>query len=355
MVEDIAKINIHKVAHSRLPNVDWENLPFGKVFSDHMFTMDYSNGQWQNPEIMPYGDISMSPATSVLHYGQSCFEGMKAHKDNSGNVLLFRANDNIKRLNISANRMCMPDVPEDLFLEALKSLLNVDRGWVPSLEGYSLYIRPFLFATDPYVGIRPSVTYKFMIFTCPVGAYYSSSVPVKIETKYSRAVSGGTGFAKAAGNYAAALFPAKLGQDQGFTQLIWTDAKEHKYIEESGTMNIIFMVNGKLLSPMSGDTILDGITKRSILDIARSWGVEVEERRISVQEIISSFENGTMQEAFGAGTAATIAPINKIHFNGQDYILPSSDQESFSSKILKHLIDYKKGAIEDTFGWIESV
>ena len=174
MVEDIAKINIHKVAHSRLPNVDWENLPFGKVFSDHMFTMDYSNGQWQNPEIMPYGDISMSPATSVLHYGQSCFEGMKAHKDSSGNVLLFRANDNIKRLNISANRMCMPDVPEDLFLEALKSLLNVDRGWVPSLEGYSLYIRPFLFATDPYVGIRPSVTYKFMIFTCPVGAYYSS-------------------------------------------------------------------------------------------------------------------------------------------------------------------------------------
>ncbi|MBG16301.1 MAG: branched chain amino acid aminotransferase [Crocinitomicaceae bacterium] len=355
MVEEIAKISINKVSDSRLPNVDWDNLPFGKVFSDHMFTMDYFDGQWQNPEIVPYGDISMSPATSVLHYGQSCFEGMKAHKDNEGNVLLFRVNDNIKRLNISATRMCMPEVPEDVFLEALKSLLNLDRGWVPSMDGYSLYIRPFLIATDPYVGIRPSVTYKFMIFTCPVGAYYSSAVPVKIETEYSRAVRGGTGYAKAAGNYAAALYPAKLGQDQGFTQLIWTDAKEHKYIEESGTMNIIFKIDGKLLSPMSGDTILDGITKRSVLDIARSWGMQVEERKITVQEIITAFENGSMEEAFGAGTAATIAPINRIHFNGQDYLLPNAGENDFSLKILNHLNNYKKGVVADEFGWINSI
>jgi branched-chain amino acid aminotransferase len=354
-VEEIAKISINKVEHSRLPKVDWENLPFGRVFSDHMFTMDYYNGQWHNPEIVPYGDISMSPATSVLHYGQSCFEGMKAHKNKDGKVLLFRASDNIKRLNISASRMCMPEIPEDFFYEALESLLDLDRGWVPSMDGYSLYIRPFLIATDPYVGIRPSETYKFMIFTCPVGAYYSSAVPVKIETEYSRAVKGGTGYAKAAGNYAAALYPAKIGQDQGFTQLIWTDAKEHKYIEESGTMNIIFKIDGKLLSPMSGDTILDGITKRSVLDIARSWGMEVEERKITVDEIIAAFENGTMQEAFGAGTAATIAPINRIHFNGQDYLLSSAGEHDFSSKILSHLNNYKKGIVADDFGWINSI
>jgi branched-chain amino acid aminotransferase len=352
MVEDISKISIKTIEHSRLSTVDWKNLPFGKVFSDHMFTMNYANGHWENPKIIPYGNIDMSPATSVLHYGQSCFEGMKAHKNDKGEVLLFRVNENIERLNISAERMCMPEIPKDLFVEALKSLLEIDRNWVPSLDGYSLYIRPFIIATDPYVGIRPSETYKFIIFTCPVGAYYNSSVPVKIETEYSRAVQGGTGFAKAAGNYAAALYPAKLGQDNGYTQLIWTDAKEHKYIEEAGTMNIIFRIGDKLLSPKSGDTILDGITKRSVLDIARSWGHEVEERRVTVEEIIKAFENGTIQEAFGAGTAATIATINCIHFNEQDYLLPEPTKDFFSTKVLSYLNDYKKGLVEDKFNWL---
>ena len=210
LVEEIAEIQINKTSNSRINQVDWENLPFGKVFSDHMFVMDYKDGQWQNPQIQPYGDLSMSPATSVLHYGQSCFEGMKAHKNEEGDILLFRPYENASRFNVSADRMCMPTIPEDFFVDALKSLLEIDRKWVPNMDGYSLYIRPFLIATDPYVGIRPSETYKFIIFTCPVGAYYSSAVPVKIETEFTRAVKGGTGFAKAAGNYAAALYPAKL-------------------------------------------------------------------------------------------------------------------------------------------------
>ena len=352
MVEEISKISINNIEQSRLSSVDWENLPFGRVFSDHMFTMDYANGQWENPEIVPYGNLAMSPATSVLHYGQSCFEGMKAHKNDKGEVLLFRVNDNIERLNISARRMCMPEIPKDFFIEALKSLLSLDRDWVPSLAGYSLYIRPFLIATDPYVGIRPSQTYKFIIFTCPVGAYYSSSVPVKIETQYARAVQGGTGFAKAAGNYAAALYPAKLGQDKGYTQLIWTDAKEHKYIEEAGTMNIIFNIDGKLITPLSSDTILDGITKRSVLAIARAWGYEVQERKVTVAEIISAFENGTIKEAFGAGTAATIAPIKLINYNDQDYVLPVASDQDFSSKVLAYLNDYKKGLVDDQFNWL---
>ncbi len=355
MVEEISEIKIQKTEKSRLSEVDWNNLPFGKVFSDHMFVMDYKDGQWSNPKIQPYGDLSMSPATSVLHYGQSCFEGMKAHRNEKGEVVLFRPYENASRFNISAERMCMPSIPEDFFIEALISLLQLDRDWVPTEDGFSLYIRPFLIATDPYVGIRPSETYKFIIFTCPVGAYYSSAVPVKIETEYTRAVQGGTGYAKAAGNYAAALYPAKLGQEQGYTQLIWTDAIEHKYIEESGTMNIIFCIGDKIITPASSDTILDGLTRRSVLEIAKDWGMEVEERKISVEEIVTAFENGSIVEAFGTGTAATIAPISYIHYDGQDYFLPESNNELFSTKVLNYLKSYKKGMIEDKFSWLKKI
>ncbi len=352
IVEDIAEIQIQKTLNSRINQVEWNNLPFGKVFSDHMFLMEFSDGQWNNPQILPYGDLTISPATSVLHYGQSCFEGMKAHKNEDGEILLFRPYENASRFNISAERMCMPTIPEDFFMEALKSLLKLDREWVPNKEGYSLYIRPFLIATDPYVGIRPSQTYKFIIFTCPVGSYYSSAVPVKIETEFTRAVKGGTGYAKAAGNYAAALYPAKLGQDQGYTQLIWTDAEEHKYIEEAGTMNIMFRIGDKLITPASSDTILDGLTRRSVIEIAKDWGIEVEQRKVSVDEIVNSFENGTIKEAFGAGTAATIAPISLINYNGQDYVLPESNENEFSSKVLSYLNEYKKGKVEDKFNWL---
>ena len=341
--------------NSGLDQLDWDNLPFGKVFSDHMFSMRYENGEWQQPKILPFQDIKMSPATSVLHYGQSCFEGMKANRNKEGEILLFRPYDNARRFNASAERMCMPTIPEDVFVNQIKQLLDVDREWIPMRNDYSLYIRPFLFATDPYVGVKPSDTYEFIIFTCPVGAYYQNSVPVKIETEFTRAADGGTGFAKAAGNYAAALYPTKLAEKDGFQQLIWTDAKEHKYIEEAGTMNVMFVINDTVLTPKSSDTILDGITRKSVVDIARDWGFNVEERKIAVSEIIEAFEKGTIKEAFGAGTAATIAPIKSISFEGVNYELPEQNADSFSSKVLSYIDSYKRGEVVDKFNWIEKI
>ncbi len=352
MSTDLLNISITQTTNSRINSLDWNDLPFGRVFSDHMFTMDYKDGAWQQASIQPFGDLSLSPATSILHYGQTFFEGMKATKSDNGEILLFRPEENAKRFNLSAERMCMPEVPVDLFIEALRTLLNIDREWVPSKEGFSLYIRPFMIAMDPYVGIRPSDTYKFIIFTCPVGAYYSEPVPVKIETKYSRAVEGGTGYAKAGGNYAGSLYPAVKGQKEGFRQLIWTDAKEHKYIEEAGTMNVLFVIDGKIITPASSDTILAGITRRSVVDIARDWGYEVEERKVSVEEVISAIKEGRLTEAFGAGTAATIAQISAIHFDGTTYDLPAVEGREFSNKVLTYLTDYKHGKVEDKFGWI---
>ena len=353
LVQKTTEIELTK--NSGLNQLDWDNLPFGKVFSDHMFSMRYQNGEWQQPRIIPFQDIKMSPATSVLHYGQSCFEGMKANKNKDGEVLLFRPYENARRFNASAERMCMPTIPEDVFVNQIKQLLDIDREWIPMKKDYSLYIRPFLFATDPYVGVKPSETYEFIIFTCPVGAYYQNSVPVKIETEFTRAADGGTGYAKAAGNYAAALYPAKLAEKDGFQQLIWTDAKEHKYIEEAGTMNVMFVVGDTILTPKSSDTILDGITRKTVVDIAKDWGLKVEERRISVSEIIESFEKGTIKEAFGAGTAATIAPINSISFDGFNYKLPETDSNSFSSKVLTYIDNYKRGEVVDKFNWIEKI
>lgn len=341
--------------NSGLDQLDWDNLPFGKVFSDHMFSMRYENGEWQQPKILPFQDIKMSPATSVLHYGQSCFEGMKANRNKEGEILLFRPYENARRFNASAERMCMPTIPEDVFVNQIKQLLDIDREWIPMKNDYSLYIRPFLFATDPYVGVKPSETYEFIIFTCPVGAYYQNSVPVKIETEFTRAADGGTGYAKAAGNYAAALYPAKLAEKDGFQQLIWTDAKEHKYIEEAGTMNVMFVINDTVLTPKSSDTILDGITRKSVVDIARDWGLNVEERKIAVSEIIEAFEKGTIKEAFGAGTAATIAPIKSISFEGVNYELQQPNADSFSSKVLNYIDSYKRGEVVDKFNWIEKV
>ena len=248
--------------------------------------------------------------------------------------------------------MCMPTIPEDLFVNALKELLKVDHNWVPKNPSHSLYIRPFMFATDPYVGIRPSESYRFMVFTCPVGSYYSEAVPVKIETTYTRAASGGTGFAKAAGNYAAALYPAKLAQNEGFKQLIWTDAKEHKYIEEAGTMNVMFVMDGKLITPLASDTILDGITRRSVVEIAQDWGMEVESRKIEVAEVINALKNNTLTEAFGAGTAATVAPISSIAFGNDNYMIPTSNPSHFHVKVLNYLTDYKLGRVEDKFNWL---
>ncbi len=355
MNTETLNINIVKTNNSKISEVKWDELQFGRTFSDHMFVMDYKDGKWQNAEISEFKDLQMSPATSILHYGQTFFEGMKATKTADGEIMLFRPEENAKRFNISAERMCMPKVPVPMFIDALRALLDIDRAWVPEKSGYSLYIRPFMIAMDPYVGIRPSDTYKFIIFTCPVGAYYSEPVKVKIETHFSRAVEGGTGFAKAGGNYAGSLYPALKGQEEGFRQLIWTDAREHKYIEESGTMNVLFVIDGKIITPASSDTILAGITRRSVVDIARDWGYEVEERKISVEEVVNAMKEGRMTEAFGAGTAATIAQISAIHHEGVTYDLPAVEGRDFSNKVLAYLDDYKTGKVEDKFNWILKV
>ncbi len=349
---NILDIKIKKTKNSKINTLDWDNLVFGRAFSDHMFVMDYKDGKWCNAQISEFKDLNFSPATSVLHYGQTIFEGMKAYRNEDNSAILFRPEENAKRFNISAERMCMPEVPVPMFLEALKTLLDIDREWIPTKSGNSLYIRPFMIATDPYVGIRPSETYKFIIFSCPVGKYYTESVPVKIETKYSRAVSGGTGYAKAGGNYAGSLYPALLAQKDGYRQLIWTDAKEHKYIEEAGTMNVVFQIGNTLITPKSSDTILAGITRRSVLDIARDWGYKVEERKVTVKEIIDAIKNNSLVEAFGAGTAATIAQINLIHFDGIDYKLNDPSKSEFSNKLLAYLTSYKMGNEEDKFNWL---
>lgn len=348
-------IKIKKAEKSRIAEVDFKNLPFGKIFSDHMFVMDYADGEWKNFEIIPYGNLSVSPAMSAIHYGQSIFEGLKAFKNEAGETLIFRPLDNAARLNKSAERMAIPEVPQELFMEAMLTLLELDKNWVPKEPGASLYIRPYIFATDTYIGIKPSDTYKFIIFTCPVGAYYSEPVKVKVEPYYARAIQGGVGAAKAAGNYAASLYPARMGQKDGYHQLVWTDALEHKYIEESGTMNIFFVMDGKLITPALNGTILAGITRDSVISIAKSWNIPVEERKVSVEEIEKGLKENRITEAFGAGTAATIAHIQLMNINGVDYTLPTIENREFSNKVLQFLTDLKTGKLEDTFGWIYKV
>lgn len=349
-------IKVTPTQESKINTVDWENLPFGKVFSDHMLVMDYKDGAWQDAEIVPFGPIPMHPAMSAIHYGQSIFEGMKANKTANGEVLIFRPDMNAKRFRESSERMCMPVIPEDMFVELVRKVVEVESNWIPSREGYALYIRPFLFATDEFIGIKPSETYKFMIFMCPVGAYYNEPVNVKIEEFYTRASEGGVGRAKTAGNYGASLFPARIGQQKGYHQLLWTDGKTHEYVEESGTMNVVFVINGTLVTPSEdSDTILRGVTKRSVVDLAKAWGMPVEERKVTVQELVEAHRNGTLTEAFGAGTAATIAHIAKIGYRDGDLVLPAIETRTFSKRVLEHLDDLKTGKIADTMGWMLKV
>jgi branched-chain amino acid aminotransferase len=344
-------ISVEKVSQSRIDSLDVHNIPFGKLYSDHMFIADYKDGQWQSPRIVPFQNISMSPANMTLHYAITIFEGMKAYKNDEGEVLLFRPEMNAQRLNISAERMCIPEVPESLFMEGLTQLIDLDRNWVPNAPNTSLYIRPFVFSTDEYIGIRPAESFRFMIITCPVGAYYSAPVKVKVETKFSRAFEGGTGYAKTGGNYASGLYPAKLAKAKGFDQLIWTDGKSHNFIEESGTMNVMFVINNTLITSQTSGTILKGITRDSVLTLARDWGMKVEERNVSVKEVVEAAKNGTLQEAFGVGTAATIAHIAQIGFEDEIYELGAIESREFSNRVLKTLDEIKTGRVDDKFGW----
>ena len=343
--------DIERAETSRIGEVDLSNLPFGSVFSDHQFIMDFDDEKWKSGMIQPYQNMMLSPAAMVLHYGQAIFEGMKAFRQPNVDIALFRPQDNIRRFNISGERMCMPAVDEDLFMSALTELVKMDNAWVPDADGASLYIRPFMFANEVHVGVRPSAKYRFNIFTCPVGPYYKGNVRVKVETDYTRAAPGGTGYAKAAGNYAAALKPTELAKAQGYHQILWTDAVEHRYIEESGTMNAVFVMDGKLVSPALGDTVLNGVTRDSILTLARHYGYEVEERRIAVSELKAAAESGALQEAFGVGTAATMTPIEAIGFDGGDVELPVVNSWVVMPKLSKALDDIRRGRMDDPFGW----
>ncbi len=352
MIETSSFFDIHQTETSRISQVDFNNLDFGRVFSDHMFVMEYENGAWQRGKIEPYGPFTMSPASMVFHYGQAIFEGMKAYNTGDGGVSIFRPGKNINRFNLSARRMCMPEVPEDLFMEALATLVELDKAWVPTGDDAALYIRPFMIATDSYVGVKASEKYAFSIFMCPVGAYYKGNVRVKVERKYTRATPGGTGYAKAAGNYAGSLYPSKLAREEGYDQLLWTDAHHHEFIEESGTMNAMFVIDGVLVSPATSDTILDGVTRDSVLQLAHDLDIPVEIRKLSVTELRTGLESGKVKEAFGVGTAATIKPISEIGIDGINYPVPHSNfADSIGNTLLRALDSIRRGNSDDQHGW----
>lgn len=355
-MKTLLAIPVEKITKSRLEEIDFSHLVFGKTISDHMFVADYKNGEWSDLRIEPYAPMQIHPANAALHYGQSIFEGMKAYKNAAGEVLVFRADANWRRFNQSADRMCMPAMPEEIFMEGLVQLLDVDREWVPTSRGSSLYVRPFMFAMDNYIGVKPSESYRFIIFTSPVGHYYSKPVSVKVETTFSRSIEGGTGEAKTAGNYAASLYPALKAQKAGYDQLLWTDGKSHSKIEESGTMNVMFKIKGSIITaPVNTGTILKGITRDSVIQLAKDWGQPLEERFLTVSELEEALEEGILEEAFGTGTAATIAHIERINVNGKDYMLPQNPALTFSKRVLAELDGIKYGEIEDTHNWVISI
>lgn len=351
-------IKTTKVEESRIGEVDWNNTKFGRTFTDHMLVMDFKDGKWSVPELIPFANIEFHPALLALHYGQSIFEGMKAYKMEDGTPVIFRPDMNAKRFRKSARRLDMAEIPEELFEFCVEQFVSLDREWIPKEQGSSLYLRPFMFATDEYIGIKTSLNYRFMIIASPAvsgGVYYSEPLKVKIEEEYTRAANGGVGAAKAAGNYASALYPEKLAIEQGYHQLIWTDAKTHEYIEEAGTMNVLFVKDGVLITPSEeSDTILHGITKRSVVELAKDMGIPVEERKISVKEIVEGLENGSVTEAFGAGTAATIAPIREIGYRGKNFVL-DEEKRTISRRVLKELDEIRIGKIADRFGWLRKV
>lgn len=346
------KFRISLTKNSRLSSLDFDNIPFGQVFTDHMFVADYIDGQWTNMEIKPLENFSVHPGNLAWHYGQSIFEGMKATRDDAGHPLLFRPELHAKRMNASASRMCMPAIPEDMFVQAVSNLVAIEKSWIPPKVGSAMYIRPLMIATDEFIGVRPSKTYKFIIFTLPVGPYYSKPVKLLAEEKYIRAAKGGVGEAKTAGNYAAALYPTRLAEEQGYNQIMWLDANEFKYVQEVGTMNIFFVIGDKVITPAADGTILKGITRRSVIELLRDMGYTVEERPLNIDEIVEANKKGTLKEVFGSGTAAVIAMVNEIKYKDHQMFL---NPESFkiAPMIKKTIEDLKARRIEDKFNWME--
>jgi branched-chain amino acid aminotransferase len=345
-------IKIDKTTQSRIHLCNFDNIQFGTIFSDHMFRVDYDNGEWQHPQILPYGNIPLSPSLSALHYGQSIFEGMKAFKNQAGEAQLFRPLDNLRRLNKSAARMAMPAIPEDLFMAGLKTLVKVDENWIPTKEGSALYIRPFMFATDDFVGVRPSKKFSLIIFTCPVNSYYPKPINVLVEQKYVRAFEGGVGATKVAGNYGLSMQPTFEAQQKGFDQIIWTDGKEHQYVEESGTTNLFFVIGDKVITPALDGCILEGITRDSCIQVLKKNGITIEERPVSIAEIMKAQQEGILKDAFGTGTAALIAKIASIHYNGTTHTLPPVETREISNMLYAELENIRTSKVEDPFNWV---
>ena len=344
-------MTITKSPKSRIDTIDFTNLPFGKYFADHMLVCHFRNGAWQEPEIRPYGQLEFTYGLHALHYGQSAFEGLKAYRKKDGGVSIFRPDANFRRLNRSAERLLMPHVPEEVFMNGLQELLKLDEAWVPKNDDHALYIRPFLFGSSEFIAARPSDDYTFAILTGPVGPYYSGAVKVKIEETYTRAVAGGIGFTKAAGNYGGAFYATQKAIEQGFRQVIWTDHREHKYFEESGTMNVMVVIGDSLITPPLSDRILAGVTRDSIITLCKDWGLDIQERPVAVEEVITAARQGNLKEMFGMGTAAVISPINGIGYRDEIFDIPTPSN-GFGMRIKKGLTDIRTGVAPDKHGWM---
>ncbi len=350
-METIAGIPVRKTNHSRLHEVDFNELEFGKYIADHMLVCDFAHGEWKQPQIVPYANLSLSPSALALHYGQTVFEGMKAFRMHDGRINIFRIEKHYDRFVRSLERMCMAVVPKDIFIEGLTKLITLDKAWVPSKAGNALYLRPFIFASEARFGVKVSEEYRFIIFTGPVPSLYADPIKVKVETHYIRAAGGGTGFAKCGGNYGASFLPTQIARQEGYDQVLWTDAKEHKYIEESGMMNVMFVINGTLVTAPLSDSILDGVTRDSLLTLANDLGYKTEERPVAIAELEQAFKSGTITEAFGAGTAAVVAPVKTIHINGIDFSLPKYDETKLLYKLKNKLEQIRLGIDTDIHGW----
>jgi len=348
-------IQVTKTLKSRIGEIDFNNLPFGKYFTDHMLEVDYKYGKWHTVAIRPFQHLSFSPALAAIHYGQSIFEGVKAYKDREGNPYIFRPYDNFKRFNVSAERMQMPTVPEEIFIEGMRRLIELDKDWIPMKEDYSLYIRPFMFSTDEVIGVKPSDTYKFMILLSPTGPYYSAPMRIYVEEKYTRAAKGGIGFVKAAGNYGSSMMATAVAKQKGYDQVLWTDAFEHKYVQECGTMNVFFIIGDKAITPdLEAGTILEGVTRDSVIEVLKEMGYVVEERPISIDEIINAHKYGQLKELFGTGTAATVSMIRELRY--EDYVMKfDTDTWTAVPEVKKILTDIREGRREDTRGWMFKV
>ena len=354
----MSDIKITKAKTSKIDSVDFENLGFGEVFSDHMFSMDYENGEWINQRIEPYGKIEFEPAMCTLHYAQAVFEGLKAFHVRDGSINIFRPEKNLERMNRSNERMCMPTIDEDMFFDAMTELIKLERDWIPKDTGHSLYIRPFIFGTENFLGVHPSSTYRFMIILSPVGAYYKEGfnpVSLLVPEEYVRAVKGGVGEAKTAGNYAASLLPAKIAQEKGFTQVLWLDGEHHKYIDEVGTMNIFFVIDDEVITPPLEGSILPGVTRDTVLDLTKSWGMKVNERRISIDELIQSSKEGRLQEVFGTGTAAVISPVDEIQYRETNISINHGQIGPIARRLFDEISGIQYGEISDTHGWIYNI